>query len=329
VDGCLVMILADDLKSDVHDFFLTRGQAFGLDADTLDVAYVLNWGGFVNYSFRVRDARTALHLKLAVTTAAKTALRRWRDLDRFLHRYRAPAVLDWIEIGEASGLLFPAVAGSTPRLNEEVMGAVLDRLQRLWQDIELASRLRRDSGLTAAGFYLGTYHDRFTEDLRSIEANRPPFVTMGDVDFMREEAARLAARVASQPAFQEELASPIHGDLWLNNILWEDGASWHILDWDELQIGDPAMDLAMLTGPSSLDLAPLKRVDELRGVVPAGVMERLRVLGQAALLDWVIDPLADWIDAGLAPGLEEAVRKEKQRVHATALELYHSLYARG
>jgi Ser/Thr protein kinase RdoA (MazF antagonist) len=125
-----------------------------------------------------------------------------------------------------------------------------------------------------------------------------------------------------------ELASPIHGDLWLNNILWEDGDSWHILDWDDLQIGDPAMDLAMLTGPTSLDLAPLKRVDGFRGVVSASVMERLRILGQAALLDWVIDPRADWIDAGLAPGVQGAVREKKQRVDTTALELYHTLYAR-
>lgn len=320
------MILADDLRSDVHDFFLSQARGFGLDPDSLDVTYVLNWGGFANYSFRVRDARSEFHLKLAGTKPAKAALRRWYDLDRLLQRYQAPRVLDRIEIGEFSGLLFPVVSGSTPRLTDEVLAAVLNRLRRLWRDNEIASCLRREPLRTAAGFYLDTYHDRFTEDLRSIEVHLPPFITRRDVEFMREEAAGLAARVASHAAFQEELTSPVHGDLWMNNILWDSVKSWHIVDWDDLQIGDPAMDLAMLTGPTSVDLAPLKRVDELRGVVSADVIERLDILGQAALLDWVIDPLADWMDAGLAPGVEGVVRQEKERVHTCALELYRALY---
>jgi hypothetical protein len=69
-----------------------------------------------------------------------------------------------------------------------------------------------------------------------------------------------------------------------------------------LELGDPAVDWAMLFGPRRDDPG---RVAE--GTLPPGlaldpsVRERLAIYSRASLLDWTIDPLADWINAGEAP----------------------------
>ena len=65
----------------VRRFFLSRAADFGLDGTRLDVKYVLNWGGFVNTSFRVSDRRGGLHVKLSTTDEGQEALRRWHALD--------------------------------------------------------------------------------------------------------------------------------------------------------------------------------------------------------------------------------------------------------
>jgi hypothetical protein len=67
----------------------------------------------------------------------------------------------------------------------------------------------------------------------------------------------------------------------------------------------------------------LERAD---GVLTSAERERLSYLGRATLLDWVIDPLSDWIDAGTAPEHEHAVRAGKERIHKRALACYAELY---
>jgi hypothetical protein len=324
------------LQAAVRSHFADRAADFGLDPAALEVAYVPSRGGFVNHSFRVGDGRTRYHLKLADTPATRAALRRWRELDEALRPYRAPPVLDWVELGDAGGLLFPVVPGSTPRLTDAVVDAVVECLRGLWRDDGLAARLTRaspgpggtppSSPATAARCYRNGYHDRFTEDLAAIRAARPPFVDAGTLELMEREAEALAEAVAAHPSFRVEVAGPVHGDLWLDNLLWEGPSSWHILDWDELGIGDPAADLAMLLGPTPGDLRPLKGLDRVRDRAAPDVVERLPLLGRASLLDWVIDPLADWIEADTAPEIADAVRAQKERVHREALALYEGLY---
>jgi aminoglycoside phosphotransferase (APT) family kinase protein len=101
---------------------------------------------------------------------------------------------------------------------------------------------------------------------------------------------------------------------------------WHLLDWDEVRIGDPAADVATLLGPTAQDPRPLKMRDRVDGGLPPAERERLPQLGRATLLDWVIDPLSDWIDAGTAPEHEHAVRAEKEGIHKRALACYEELY---
>lgn len=315
-------MLVSELQLRVAELFASNR---GLDAARLRVDYVLNEGGFVNHSFRISDGRTRLHLKLATSEDAIAALRRWSVLRELLERHRAPRIIDWIELDGAAGLLFPALSGSAPPGSAEVLREVAGALEHLWADGELAGALQADS-VNAADTYLQVYHDRFHEDLAFIGENRPPFITDGRLRFMEQQSAALEDIVRSSAAFAETLKTPVHRDAWLENVLWVDRAEWHLLDWDDVSIGDPMIDLAMLTGPTITDLRPLKLIDQLEVELTEAERERLQLLGRAALLDWVIDPVADWIAASVAPEHELQVKAQKQRTHEAALSLYHELY---
>ena len=313
------------LRAAVEVFFTANAPVYNLDASSLDVSWVLNWGGFVNQSFHITDGRTRLHLKLATSDDAKSALRRWHDVDGALQQYHAPPILAWVDIANAGGLLFPFVEGVPPELSADVLQAIIPVLDRLWNDHALATMLPQQPA-TAADAYFRTYHERFTEDLRYIRGAQPDFVTPAVFDLLVTEVERLAQRVRSEPPFQVTLTTPVHGDLWLDNILWQDRTAWHILDWDDLTIGDPAIDIAMLSGPSAADVTPLKKVDEIRSLLSDDVAQRLPLLGRASLLDWTIDPLSDWIDADAAGEQADHVRREKERVHREAFALYCERY---
>jgi hypothetical protein len=317
---------ADSLRSLVSDYFAKHAEAYCLDPQTLRVEYVLNWGGFVNYSYRVGDAEHAYHLKLSGSAADRTALRRWMMLAPLLVRYHAPPILGWIDLGVAAGPLFPFVPGSSPALDEDVIAELVAVLRQLNADRELAIALRPARGITARDAYMASFHERFTEDLRGIRETRPPFVGEDVVHWLEAQVSMLSARIASCPAFSEPLTMPVHGDLWLNNVLWEGKGSWHLLDWDDVRIGDPAGDLAALLGPTALDLRPLKLIECVGGSLTPAEYERLLHLGHATLLDWIIDPLSDWIDASAAPEHVETVRAEKERIHKAALARYQELY---
>jgi hypothetical protein len=102
---------------------------------------------------------------------------------------------------------------------------------------------------------------------------------------------------------------------------------WYVLDWDDLQLGDPALDWCMLFGPAPADLRTvMERTLPPSITIGAGVHARLRLYARASLLDWIIDPLADWIDAPESPEHLEEVRAEKERIHRAALEAYRARY---
>jgi Ser/Thr protein kinase RdoA (MazF antagonist) len=202
-------------------------------------------------------------------------------------------------------------------------------LRALNADPELAAALQPPHTITARVAYLASFHARFTEDLRGIRASRPPFVGEDLLRRLEVEVELMSQHVASADAFGEPLTKPVHGDLWLNNILWVSRNDWYLVDWDDIRIGDPAADLASLLGPTGADPRPLKLLDHVDGVLTSVERERLPLLGRATLLDWVIDPLSDWIDAGTAPEHEHAVRAEKQRIHTRALACYEALYRHG
>jgi len=308
-----------------------RAAELGLDAGRLQVRYVLNWGGFVNRSFRVTDGRAVLHLKLAAEPENRGGLRRFWELRPLMAPYHAPVSVAWIEVPgtEYAGVLSPWIDGAPPpsiegRLAEEVVRTVA----RLHGDRELAARLQ-PSGVSAtcADAFRRTYAERFFADLDMVESERPPFVSPSTLAWMRGEAEAVEAAVMAAAAFHEPADAPTHGDLWVNNLLVTPCGEWFLLDWDDLAPGDPALDWGMLFGPTRADLrTAADRALPSRLTSDPAVRERLPLYARASLLDWVIDPLADWIDAGEAPEHIDEVRPEKERIHRAALEAYRRRY---
>lgn len=317
---------ADSLRVLVSDYFANRAASFGLDPNTLAVEYVLNWGGFVNFSYRITDAHRAYHLKLSSSAEDQAALRRWMTLAPLLEQYHAPPILDWIDVGSAAGPLFAHLAGSPPTLSGRVVEELVPVLRLLNADRDLAAALQPSRTVTARAAYLASFHDRFREDLRGIRDSRPSFVSEDLLRWLEDQVGVLRQLITTAAAFDEPLTKAVHGDLWLNNVLWVSTNDWYLVDWDDLRIGDPAADLATLLGPTAQDPRPLKMIERAGGVLTSAERERLQLLGRATLLDWVIDPLSDWIDAGFAPEHEHAVRVEKERIHTRALACYEELY---
>jgi thiamine kinase-like enzyme len=119
------------------------------------------------------------------------------------------------------------------------------------------------------------------------------------------------------------VTSAIHGDVWCDNVMIGPGKIW-LIDWDDLRIGDPVVDAAILLyGSYGSDLGawagawPPQDQDEAT---------RFEVALRAQALDAVIDVLADWVEAAKAPDHVDGVRADKEAAHRSALAQYRDLY---
>lgn len=303
----------------------------GLDPARLDIDPVLNRGGFVNRSFRLSDGRTILLVKLASSPGARSDLERWRQLaDVLADRYRAPRMVGWIDLGPVSGgPVFEWIDGVTPaRLDQTPVADLVSLLADLHADEELRASLERlgDTVGSCAEAYRESYHRRFTEDLAGIETLVPPFVDRATLHWMREEAVRLESHVASAAAFTEQAGRPVHGDLWLDNLLVRGPGEWRVLDWDGVGLGDPVADHATLFGPSRDQVGVQSNPAAWLGDLTPAEGERLDLYARAALLDWIIDPLADWVEAENEPFHAAEIRAGNERVHGEALAAYRVRY---
>ncbi len=312
--------------------FTARAGDWGLSAASLTVRHVLNWGGFVNLSFRIEDGSRRFHLKITADPDAQDALASWYRVHADLTaRYHAPPVIDWVSIGDTGhrGLLFPHLEGATPTgWTRWLRQAIAPVLQSLHADRDLRDRARpgQEAGSCAAG-YLDDFHRRFIGDLAFVSADPPAFVTAATLAWMREEADRLANVVARSPAFARPAGALIHGDLWPNNVLVAPNDTWYLLDWDDLRLGDPILDLAKLldSGMADGEPASTEEVATLVGTEPDG-LDRLAIYARAILLDWVIDPLADYLDADRVPRQASRVRTQKRQAHLAAASAYRARY---
>ncbi|MDQ6830024.1 MAG: phosphotransferase [Gemmatimonadota bacterium] len=323
----------EDIRASAVAALVERAGEFGLEAGRLQVSYVLNWGGFVNQSFHVSDGARRYHLKLASERELVDGLVQWRELHGLLEeRYPAPHMAGWIDLPGTrhSGPLFEFVDGVMPVARSPALLAnISPMLARLHQDGELAARVAAErQSMVCLESFLDTYLARFQGDVALITNAPPPFVDAAMVAWMQREIQQLEHTARAMEAFSEPVRSAIHGDLWLNNILVTDAGRYVVLDWDGLGLGDPAVDWAMFLGPTTQELRPLS-MDDLPPEVPndARFRERLAFYARASLFDWILDPLADWIDADAAPELVNEVRVEKERVHRGALASYRELYA--
>lgn len=322
MDGSLETRIAAELAA--------QADALGLDARAIRVRYVLNWGGFVNRSYHVTDGTHHLHLKLADEAGSLDGLRRWRGVHVLLsERYAAPRMAGWLRIPETplEGPVFEHIDGSTPQVRTAALiESIAPLLAALHADTGLAARVA-DGGppRPCRDTFANTYLRRFREDLDLVRADPPPFIPAPLLGWMEREIDALDAESATLPAFGEIAATPIHADLWLNNLLVDGERLW-VLDWDDLSIGDPALDWATVLGPTRLDLAPADVAAIPAQARTPGVMARLPLYARASLFDWLLDPLADWIAADEAPEHAATVRAEKERLHHAALALYRRMY---
>lgn len=309
---------------------LARRRDLPLDPHRLSVEPIVNWGGFVNRSFRVTDGTRSFVLKLASSPDAIPGLERWRSFaDRLTRHYRAPAMVAWIEADECdtAGPLFELVPGITPeRLDQVPFQELVATLTGLHSDTGLADDLARlgDRVTTCADAYRRSYHRRFVEDLEFVATARPPFVSERRLEWMENEAKRLAEAIEASPAFDQPANAAVHGDLWLNNLI-VGPTGLYVLDWDGLELGDPAIDWSMLFGPTRADPCIRHAADAIPALHDSA-RERVPWYLRAALLDWVIDPLADWVQSWHEPFGGESIRNSNERVHGLALECYEALY---
>lgn len=323
----------EGLASAVRRSLQRRAVRKGDEASPVEVRAILNWGGFGNRSFEVRAGGDRYHLKLATEAHSLPGLVQWRTLRGSLERsYRAPAMVDWLDLEDTgfSGPLFRWIGGSAPdRISPELFETVAPVLDRLHADRDLAETLRELGHPvgTCADAYLATIHDRFVEDLSGIARSLPPFVDRPALAWMEEQVRAAEAVVRASSAFGTSADRPVHTDLWIDNILVQDGGRVWLLDWDDLRLGDPVMDWATLLGPNRRDLRPAtERLSYLGGRLDEAERERLRVWARATSLDWVIDPLADWVEAASDPRHRDTVRGRNEELYARAVEAYRTLW---
>lgn len=334
----------DTLILRVTTYFRKHAAKYGLDPETVQARYILNWGGFVNASFFIQDGSRRYHLKLAHDDDSLDRLAQWVSLNEHLtERYHAPQMYDWIRIPRVGfeGPLFEYIPGKPADLEHqpEVFQGLLSLLRELHADRELASALTdyraeladeydepEPTPETCTDYFLDTYVDRFDEDLVTVAGDLPPFVPLDLLDWMMGETRELEGLARDLPAFHHPADSPVHGDLWPSNILVTASGGWSVIDWDDLRLGDPALEYAIFLHGMLRSGALSQASAEALLPQDADFLERFRLCQRAQLLDFVIDPLADWVESAFAPAHQDEVRPVKERQHKETLELYQKLY---
>ncbi|MFN8552376.1 MAG: phosphotransferase [Candidatus Obscuribacterales bacterium] len=324
----------NSLRSALQQQLIEQANRLELNRDTIELNYVLNWGGFVNASFTATDGRKTFHIKVSQSQESDESLRRWGKVHRQLEeKYHAPRLLLNMQLHETGRevLVFEQINGEPPKiLTTTLSNKILSVLQRLHGDSGLAREIDggHRSERSYAECYKRTFHERFTEDLAMIQNNLPPFVDRTCFDWMKLQAEQLLQSVESSTAFQNTTRHLAHGDLWLNNILADGEENFWILDWDDLSISDPALDIVMLLGPSVEDIKPFEITRQKVPEYPLdeGTEERLKFYAPARLLDWVIDPLADYVEAESAPEVADEVRIKNQHFHTLAKAAFEAKY---
>ena len=87
------------MESRIVQWFQDHVHDVYLNAANVRTDYILNWGGFVNQSFKVTDGVNSYHLKLSNDKDNKACLRKWYDLHELLEeRYHAPELLNWVDL---------------------------------------------------------------------------------------------------------------------------------------------------------------------------------------------------------------------------------------
>ena len=308
---------------------LPRITRLNLNPNRIRVSHVFNWGGFVNHSFSVNDGSVKYHLKITDDTESTRKLQLWHKIQQVLERgYRAPEVMEWLDFPEIgfAGLLQRQIDGRTAsfRDNPVLVEELIELVSRLHKDGEIRSHLDTPgSEKTCLDHFVETYIDRFNADMEEIATAQPSFVSASLLKWMRNEIDRLRATADSVSAFHNRAVDPVHGDLNEGNVLVTP-SDWFVVDWDDLALGDPAVEFAVLLWPIVYQGRKWSEFS-IPGVEDS-FRERIEVCLRAQLLDEVIDPLADYVAADAVPSKQLEVQAVKRKGHEEALERYLSLW---
>lgn len=311
---------------------------FALRPDGIVADYVLNWGGFGTPSFSVRDGQRRLHTKLTADPQQKAELRRWQSIHDLLERqYHAPPMVGWLTIDGTAyeGPVFEFIDGVflDGFRRPAVVAEVLDCVERLHADAGLARRLAPHALVSSHLDCLLARAQMLREDLEMIRAERPPFVPPPRLAWMADRLGLLEQAARDSGAFGGPAENAIHWDLWWNNFLVRPDGQWYILDWDNLALGDPALDFSTVLFPLSCgdgcgDVARPWPDSWLRRLKDQAFSVRMGVYRRAQVLEYVIDVLADWVEVREVPELQAEVRARKQREHEEFLAIYIRDYER-
>jgi len=225
-----------------------------LNPNRIRVSHVFNWGGFVNHSFSVDDGSVKYHLKITNDAESARKLQLWHKIQHVLERgYRAPEVMGWLDFSEIgfAGLLQRHIDGRTAnfRADPVLVGELIELARRLHRDDEIRSHLKTHaSEKTCLDHFVDTYIDRFNADMDEIATAQPSFVSPSLLKWMRNETDRLRATADSVSAFNNRAVDPVHGDLNEGNVLVTP-SDWFVVDWDDLTLGDAAVEFAVLLWP--------------------------------------------------------------------------------
>jgi aminoglycoside phosphotransferase (APT) family kinase protein len=128
----------------------------------------------------------------------------------------------------------------------------------------------------------------------------------------------------STKAFDLPAIEPVHGDLHEGNVIVT-SSGWFVVNWDDLSVGDPALELAILVWPLVWEGQPWKEFVTGYGS-DDGFAERMELCLRAQLLDEVIDNVADYVEARSVPSRMAEVQLRKKRRHEVALRRYWRTY---
>ena len=319
----------------VKAHFERLAPRYGLHGRDVAVEYRYYGGSLHRRHFTISDGVTSYHLKLADAPDHLAKLRKWHSLGQMLDgNHRAPRVVDWIDVPgtDFSGLLCEHVhgrvwdAGTRPDLAPEA----IDLVHRLHGDEELQKELLPFSPAGAyRDYFNGVWRRRIRRDLTMVEAQPPEFVSIETLRWMREESLVIERAVAGMEAFSASAASAVHGDLWRGNILVADDGRLRIIDWDDLALGDPALEFAVLLEPM-MELNPDASLEDLLQRRPdAGFIQRFEMCLRAQRLYAPIEAAAEYIEAEALEEGRDEVRAERKARYPEALRAYRRRYGDG
>ena len=270
------------------------------------VEHRANHAGADKLSFAVTVGGRRLWAKVAADKDEDWPLTTWSRLAELLaERHAAPPLLDTLAVDGRTALLFPFIDApvATRGTLHERYDEARSILTGLHGDAALADLLGPPT--TAAACLREVWLERFVADLDIIEG----YVDRDLHAYLADEVEALGAQIAE---LDGPVDSPVHGDPWHENFLVTPDRLW-LLDWEDLAVGDPALDDAILRR-DALGTDPHHWPDD-----PVSVVAR-----RALMLDSVVDVAADCVEAGLLASGDPLVRRQKETAYRAGLAFYRA-----